>query len=327
VDLSDRPPLPLRERPEGPPPGGPRFGGPPPGGRPMGPPPEGFEIPEADVSHVRRKWLDVPFAGLSPAQQLDVYLPEEGDGPFPVILHIHGGAFAIGSKRDIHVNTWLRGLERGYAVVGVGYRLSGEAVFPAGLQDVKAAVRWIRAHGGEYGLDADRVAACGGSSGANYAAMLGVTANVETFDDPRLGNAERSSEVNVVIDWFGPTDFLKMDEQLAENGLGPSDHSDAESPESRYLGARITEVPEKVRLASPMTYVHGGMAPILIQHGSADCLVPVQQSLEFARVIEERVGLDRFELDIFEGAGHDDPVFETEENLNRVFAFIDRYLK
>jgi dipeptidyl aminopeptidase/acylaminoacyl peptidase len=79
-------------------------------------------------------------------------------------------------------------------------------------------------------------------------------------------------------------------------------------------------------LASPMTYVHEGMAPILIQHGSADCLVPVQQSLEFACVIEERVGLERFELDIFEGAGHDDPVFETEENLNRVFAFIGRYL-
>jgi dipeptidyl aminopeptidase/acylaminoacyl peptidase len=69
------------------------------------------------------------------------------------------------------------------------------------------------------------------------------------------------------------------------------------------------------------------MAPILIQHGSADCLVPVQQSLEFARVIEELVGSDRFELDIFEGAGHDDPVFESEENLNRVFAFIERHLK
>ncbi len=76
-----------------------------------------------------------------------------------------------------------------------------------------------------------------------------------------------------------------------------------------------------------MTYVHEGMAPILIQHGSADCLVPVQQSLEFARVIEERVGRDRFELDIFEGAGHDDPVFETPKNLTRVFDFIDRHLK
>ena len=68
-----------------------------------------------------------------------------------------------------------------------------------------------------------------------------------------------------------------------------------------------------------MTYVHEGMAPILIQHGTADCLVPFQQSVEFARVIEERVGPDRYELDLLDGAGHDDPVFETEENLDRVF--------
>jgi len=293
----------------------------------MGLPPEDFQIPEADVSYVSRKWLDIPYADLSPAQALDLYLPETGDGPFPVVLHIHGGAFAIGDKRDVHVGVWLRGLERGYAVASLNYRLSGEAVFPAGLQDVKAAIRWLRAHAGDYGLDAGRIAACGGSSGANYAAMMGVTADADIFDDPRLGNAECPSEVNAVVDWFGPTDFLKMDEQLAENGLGPSDHSQADSPESRYLGARVTEVPEKVRLASPMTYVHEGMAPILIQHGSADCLVPVQQSLEFARVIEERVGPDRFELDIFEGAGHDDPVFDTPKNLTRVFDFIDRHLK
>ncbi len=311
MGYSDRPPLPIGRRPQGPPPG---------------PPADGFEIPEADVSHIRRKWLDVPYADLSLAQRLDIYLPEEGDGPFPVLLHIHGGAFAIGSKRDIHVNTWLRGLERGYAVVAVGYRLSGEALFPAGLQDVKAAVRWLRARGGKYDLDASRIAACGGSSGANYAAMLGVTADTDFFDDPRLGHPEWPSEVSVVVDWFGPTDFLKMDEQLAANGLAPCDHCEAQSPESRYLGAPIAEVPDQVRLASPMTYVHEGMAPILIQHGTADCLVPVQQSMEFARVIEQRIGSDKYELDILEGAGHDDPAFETDENLARVFAFIDKHL-
>ena len=76
-----------------------------------------------------------------------------------------------------------------------------------------------------------------------------------------------------------------------------------------------------------MTHVHAGMPPILIQHGLADNLVPYQQSVEFARVIEERVGVDRYELDLLEGAGHGDPAFATEENLDRVFAFVDRYLK
>jgi acetyl esterase/lipase len=286
-----------------------------------------LEIPELDVSSIVRRWLDVPYAGLSPAQQLDIYLPETGDGSFPIVLHIHGGAFTIGDKRDFHVLPFLHGLNRGYAVVSVNYRLSGEAIFPAGLQDVKAAVRWLRAHAGEYQLDGGRIAVSGGSSGGNYAAMMGVTAGVELFEDHGSANGGLSSEVAAVVDWFGPTDFLKMDEHLAASGLGPRDHSQADSPESLYLGGRITDIPEKVRLANPITYVHNGMAPILIQHGSADCIVPVQQSLELARAIEERVGRDRFELDIFEGAGHNDPVFETQENLDRVFDFIDRHLK
>jgi acetyl esterase/lipase len=292
-----------------------------------GAPGEDFELPPADVSHIRRKWLDVTYAPTSAAQRLDIYLPEESDGPFPVLFYTHGGAFEIGDKRDFNLLPFLRGLERGHAVVSVNYRLSGEAIFPAGLQDAKAAIRWVRAHGGEYGLEATRMAACGGSSGANYAAMICLTANVSMFDDPALGNAECSCDVLAGVDWFGPTDFLKMDEHLAASGLGPCDHSEAESPESRYLGARITDVPDKVRLANPMTYVHEGMPPILIQHGTADSNVPFQQSVEFARVIEERVGPDRYELDLLEGAGHGDPAFETEENLDRVFAFIDRYLK
>lgn len=302
-------------------------------GEPPGPPwgPEGpgshFQIPPADVSHVRRKWLDLVYADISPTQKVDIYLPETGDGPFPLLFYTHGGAFAIGNKRDIHVLSYLPALEKGYAVVSVGYRLSGEAVFPAAVQDAKAALRWLRANGQEYGLDAGRVAACGGSAGANLAAMMCVTAGVEMFEDRGLGNTGRSTEVQAGIDWFGPTDFLAMDRQFSASGLGPCDHGEPESPESRYLGARISDVPDKVALANPMTYVHEGMAPILIQHGRLDSQVPVQQSIEFARIIQEKVGPERFELDLFDNAGHDDPVFSSPENLERVFAFLDRYLK
>jgi acetyl esterase/lipase len=286
-----------------------------------------IRIPQADVSHIRRKWLDLPYASLSPAQKLDVYFPGEGDGPFPVILHIHGGAFAIGDKRDIHVMAFLKGLERGYAVASVNYRLSGEAIFPAGLQDIKAAIRWLRANSETYHLDGDRIAVCGGSAGGNYAAMVCLTADVAELDDLSLGNPEFPCHVQAAVDWFGPMDFLKMDEQLAESGLGPGDHSEADSPESRYLGAKITEIPEKVRLANPMTYIHADMPPILIQHGRLDPLVPVQQSIRFVQELEKRVGPDRFEFDVLENAGHGDPLFESEENMNRVFRFIDRHLQ
>jgi acetyl esterase/lipase len=328
VDLSRKPPSDFSNRPQGPPSGGPFPGGGPPFGGPFGgPPPDGFEMPTADVSHVARKWLDIPYAHTSPAQQLDVYLPESGDGPFPVLLSIHGGAFAIGDKRDTQVLPFLRSLSRGYGVVSVNYRLSGEAIFPAGLQDVKAAIRWLRAHGVEYSLDADRIVAWGGSSGANYAAMVATTAGDTLFDDPALGNEKYACDVQVAVDWFGPTDFLTMDKQLAESGLGPSDHSEAFSPESRYLGAPIAATPDKVRLASPMTYIGEHMAPILIQHGRADNLVPFQQSLQLAEAIEARVGAERFELDLFDGAGHADPMFESEQNLERVFEFIERRLR
>jgi acetyl esterase/lipase len=284
-------------------------------------------FPPADVSHLRRKWLDLPYADLSPSQKLDIYLPEEGTGPFPVILHIHGGGFALGDKRDIKVLTYLRGLERGYAIVSVNFRLSGEAIFPAGLQDIKASIRWVRANAEQYRLDGNRIAACGGSSGGNYAAMACLTANVAEFDDPRLGNLEYPCNVQAAVDWFGPTDFLTMDEQLEENGFGPSDHGQADSPESKYLGAKISDVPLKVEIANPMMYVHKRMPPILIQHGRLDTMVPVQQSMMFVDKLEKYVSQDRFEFDILEGAGHGDPLFETDENMERVFSFLDRYLK
>jgi len=316
-----RPPLPPGQRPPFPPGLRPPFPGMP-GSMDKGP----FQMPEADVSHITRRWLDLAYAALSPAQKLDLYLPERGDGPFPVILHVHGGGFELGDKRDIGVLPYLKGLERGYAVASINYRLSGEAVFPAGLQDLKAAIRWLRANAERFHLDPNRIAACGGSAGGNYAAMVALTDKVAAFDDPGLGNLDYSCGVQAAVDWFGPIDFLKMDEQQTETGLGLADHSGAHSPESRYLGARITDVPDLVRQANPMTYIHNGMPPILIQHGRLDHLVPYQQSVEFAEAIRHIAGPERVEFEILENADHGDPLFWTDENIDRMLAFLDKHL-
>jgi acetyl esterase/lipase len=284
--------------------------------------------PEADVSFVKRKFLDLPYATISATQKLDIYLPDSGEGPFPVFAHIHGGAFMFGEKRSITLIPYLlNGLKRGYAAVDINYRLSGEAIFPAAVQDVKAAIRWLRANQTKYSLDGKRIAVCGGSAGGNLVAMLGVTGNIKDFDDPNLGNIDQPSNVQAVVDMFGPIDFLKMDAQLEENGFGPGDHGEADSPESKYLGAKISDVPLKVERANPTTYIHPGIPPFLIQHGSKDRVVPVQQSIDFAKQLQDKAGYEKVSLTVIEGAEHGDPIFQTEGNIDKVFGFIDSVLK
>jgi acetyl esterase/lipase len=296
-----------------------------PAAKPNGHP--GPNLPEADVSFVKRKFLDLSYAGISKTQKLDIFLPDEGEGPFPVFAHVHGGAFMFGEKRSINLLAYLYGLKRGYAVVDINYRLSGEAIFPAAVQDVKAAMRWLRANQTKYALDGQRIVACGGSAGGNLVAMLGVTGQIMDFDDPNLGNMDQPSNVQAVVDMFGPIDFLEMDAQLKESGLGSGDHGESDSPEAKYIGAKLSEAPLKAKQANPTTYIHPGLPPFLIQHGSKDDVVPVQQSIDFARQIQEQAGPEKVSLAMIEGAGHGDPYFQTAGNMEKVFDFIDSVFK
>lgn len=278
-----------------------------------------------DVSNIKKKFLDIKYADNSQTQKLDIYLPEEGEDPFPVILSIHGGAFKKGDKRDNQLEAMLDGLNRGYAVVSINYRLSGEAIFPANIYDVKAAVRFIKANSEKYNLDKNKIAAWGGSAGGNLSALLGTSFNNRELEDLTMGNENENCEIQAVVDWFGPTDFLKMDEQLAEKDLGPQDHSDADSPESLVLGEKITDIPEIVKKANPITYVTKNVPAFLIQHGSCDNIVPHQQSILLKN--ELLTVSDRVEFEIIEGARHGSPEFTTKENLEKVYGFLDKYLK
>ena len=280
-----------------------------------------------DRSSIKRSFLDIQYAEASPTQKLDLYLPEDGQGPFPTVVFVHGGAFMFGDKAENQLMPFLFGLYRGYAVAGVNYRLSGEACFPAGLQDVKAAIRYLRANADRYNLDPGRFAAGGGSAGGNLSAMVCVTGNTSRFDDEALGNPGVSSAVQAGVIWFPPTDFSLMDGQIAENGFGAPDHSDSESPESKYLGGTVASLPEEaVQAANPMTYVHSEVPPMLIQHGRKDRLVPYQQSVIFAEKISAVAGPDKVRLDLLEHAEHADIWFETVGNMQKVFAFLDEVM-
>ena len=177
-----------------------------------------FVHPPAKVEHIRRKYLDIPYASLSSAEKLDIYLPDEGEGPFPVIVSIHGGAFMGCDKADGQVVPMLEGLKRGYAVVSVNYRLSWEARFPALVHDVKAAVRWMRANADRYHFDRSKIAAWGRSAGGYLSVMLGTSAGVKELEDFSLGNPDQPCDIQAVVDWFGPTNFLTMDVLLTERG-------------------------------------------------------------------------------------------------------------
>ncbi len=287
----------------------------------------GVDLGRADVSKIARRWTNLAYATASPAEKLDIYLPNNAKGPFPVIIAIHGGAFHMGDKADGQLTPMLAGLAHGYAVVSINYRLSSEAKAPKQIQDVKAAIRWVRANARTYQLNGSKLAVWGGSAGGNLAALAGTSADVPDLDDLKLGNPMRSGRVQAVVDWFGPINFLTMDAQFTETKNGKPDHNDADSPESELIGRKITDNPDLVAPTNPETYITSDDPPFFIEHGTQDNLVPTQQSVAFAERLTKELGPEKVTLELLDGAGHGGPAFETPDNLAKVFRFLDKYLK
>jgi acetyl esterase/lipase len=142
------------------------------------------------------------------------------------------------------------------------------------------------------------------------------------------GNPGQSSRVQAVVDWFGPTNFLKMDDHAKESKVkNPQIHSVPDSPESELIGRNLTDAPELVKTANPETYITKDDPPFLIQHGLADPLVPYPQSVSLAEKLEKVTGKEKVILELIPGSGHGGPAFSTAENLNKVFVYLDRNLK
>ena len=256
---------------------------------------------------------------------LDLYRPRNCGAPLPIIVWIFGGAFFQDNRLvQAHRASWLA--KYGYAVASIDYRLSSEALFPAQIHDCKAAVRWLRAYATLYNLDTENFGVWGASSGGYLSTMLGVTSGVEAFEG-NLGSILESSSVQAVVDFYGPTDFLKMDETRLPDG---QKHNVGNSPESRLLGAPIVEIPEKVKEANPLTYVNESAPPFLILHGVKDLLVPVNQSEILYEALNNAGGdVKLFKL---EGVGHGGPQFYRESGCTpivgaMVLAFLNQHLK
>jgi len=247
-------------------------------------------------------------------QKLDLYVPDVG-GPLPLIIWVHGGVFRMGSKID---NVPLAYLNAGYAVASINYRLSQHAIFPAQIEDAKAAVRWLRANAETYRLDPNHFGAWGESAGGYLAAMLGTTGKIDTFD---IGeNLDVSSQVQVVVDHFGPTDFLQMDSQRLPDGIV---HDTPDSPESELIGGPIQENKDCVARANPITYITQDTPPFLIIHGNMDLLVPYKQSVLLKNALDE-VGVP---VSFYTGEGEGHGQFKDPKVADLTMAFFERTLK
>lgn len=287
------------------------------------------EFNPGDLPENITKFLDLRYACDSGEQVLDLYLPEEKDRregkKFPLILYIHEGAFAFGSKRDKRAETLFEALKRGYAIASVDYRKSGEVTWPAPLYDIKTAVRFLRAHAERYALDEKKFAVWGMSAGAYYGSMAAVTNGLPGFEDPETGFGRFDSSIQAAVDLCGAcSGFHLLDEMIRENGGENPTHDREDSPESILMGGPLQEIRELCRLAAPVTYVRETVPPFFIFHCIGDPVVPVQQSEKFAGALKQSVGEEKVRLVLKEGAGdHGKPDYNTREIVEEALDFLD----
>jgi acetyl esterase/lipase len=261
-----------------------------------------------------RVQLNVPYVENGhPRQVLDLYVPAQPKGP--LLVWIHGGGWRAGTKDH---PPGLATVKNGVAVASLEYRFSQDAIFPAQIEDCKAAIRWLRAHAKEYGYRDDLVAAWGASAGGHLVALLAVTGQVKDFD---VGaNLDQSSAIQCGIDWFGPADFLAYDPALSDASV------QRENPDSvlaQLFGGPLSQKVDLAKRASPVTWVTKSAAPLLIMQGTKDPLVPLDQSQRLYDKLKA-AGAD-VTLDIIEGAGHGGPQFSTVEKLTEIMQFLTRH--
>jgi acetyl esterase/lipase len=263
---------------------------------------------------------DVEYVpGGGHVRSLDLYVPEKkGDKKPPLVVWIHSGAWRGGDKAGDQA-LWL--LEDGFATASINYRLSQEAHFPAQIEDCKAAIRYLRAHASEFGIDPEHIGVWGSSAGAHLAALLGVTGGVKELE----GNPENpnvSSRVQAVCDFFGPADLLTLSAQSGPDSK--VQHDDPSSPASELIGGALQQSVEKAKAASPVTYVTPDDPPFLIIHGDDDHLVPVGQSWELHGTLQ-KAGVKSM-LHVVKAGGHGDH-FDAKEIVPWVREFFEKTLK
>jgi|GEM_PF-697963 len=270
--------------------------------------------PEIIMDQFRKTALDIPYANTeNPAQRLDIIYPFVGEAPFKVIVNFHGGGWEAGNKRSANSAAVQWATYQGYAVVNAGYRLSGEAKWPAQVHDAKAAVRFIRANAKRYQLDADKIVVWGNSAGGHLAEMLAATNNNPKMEDLSMGNPKTSSAVQGAVSWYGVSEIIS----LARLGAPFGD---------KLMGYCIQCKEEKAWTASPIEFVNRHFPPILFVHGTNDQVVPFAQSIKMAKKVNIATGREQARVKLFINASHGDAAIKSIENVADNLYFVDGIL-
>ena len=246
-------------------------------------------------------WItNIPYVpGGGPQQQLDLYLPTNQKN-MPLIVYVHGGGYGHGDKMGDSLNpNELQLLWDGYAMASINYRLAPSAIWPAQIEDCKAAIRWLKVNARQYGYDPNRIGVIGESAGGQLVATLGTTSGSKKFDVGE--NLETSSDVTCAVDLFGPSDFTAPEVSSDEGAFA-------------LFGGPIKEKLDLARSASPIYYVHADEPPMLVIHGTADHLVPFLQSERLVDAMEKAGAPFYFHTVV--GAGHN-PYFGLNFNATR----------
>lgn len=269
------------------------------------------EPPRVTVRHVP----DIAFTGEGEETlRLDLAMPAQGDGPFPAVVCIHGGGWTGGERKQM-AGTIEALARRGYVAIAPDYRLAPKHRFPACIQDCKAAVRWLRANAAEYKVDASNIGAVGLSAGGHLACLLAMTRCVAELEGTGC-HAEHSSDVQAVVGFAAPTDLTAPaihTEKVLKLNLVP------------LLGGAPATLPQAYRQASPLSYNAQGAPPMLLIHGSADPVAPVQQAHDLATKVRDAGGTAV--VQVLEGEGHTWGGSNLLWSIARMLHFLDETLK
>ena len=256
--------------------------------------------------------LDVEYSRVGERVAMDIIRPKT-PGPNPTILAIHGGGFRAGSRAS-YIPLCIKLARQGYTCATASYRLSPRSQFPGAVEDVKAAVRFLRANATKFNIDPDRIGATGGSAGGHLALMLGLTGSTRLFEGTGP-NLDQSSAVQCVAEYYGPTDFTQS--------YGKS--VDAADVLPLFIGNDLQHNRESHLKASPLFYVTPMSAPILAIHGTKDAYVAHEQSIWLVDKLRA-AGVDA-ELESIEGAGHGFRGADLARAEARLMAYFDKKLK